>query len=59
MSDAETLANKAETAANDLAAVAKAGDDAKMQSSLQAINSACGACHMVHREGSPGSFKIK
>jgi hypothetical protein len=59
VSDAETLANKAESAANDLASAAKAGDEAKMQSSLQAINGACGACHMAHREGSPGSFKIK
>jgi hypothetical protein len=33
-SDAVTIAMNAETAANDLAAAAKAGDDAKMQSSL-------------------------
>src|SRR5262249_9779231 len=58
-SDAVTLAKNAESAANDLAAAAKAGDEAKMQSSLQAINGTCGACHMAHREGSPGSFKIK
>jgi hypothetical protein len=59
VSDAVTLAKNAEAAANDLAAAAKAGDDAKVQSSLQAINGACGGCHMAHREGSPGSFKIK
>lgn len=58
-SDAVTLSKTAETAANDLATAAKAGDEAKMQSSLQAINGTCGACHMAHREGSPGSFKIK
>jgi cytochrome c556 len=58
-SDAVNLAKTGETAANDLAAAAKAGDEAKMQSSLQAINSTCGSCHMAHREGSPGSFKIK
>ena len=57
--DAVTLSKTAETAANDLAAAAKAGDDAKVQSSLQAINGTCGACHMAHREGSPGNFKIK
>ena len=57
--DAETIAKKGETAAADLAAAAKAGDDAKIQSSLQAINGTCGACHMAHREGSAGSFKIK
>jgi hypothetical protein len=58
-SDAVTLSKTAETAATDLAAAAKAGDDAKMQSSLQAINGTCGACHTAHREGTPGSFKIK
>ena len=59
VSDAETLAKNAETAAKDLAGAAKAGDDAKMQSSLQAINGTCGACHSAHREGSGGNFKIK
>ena len=59
VSDAETIAKGAETAANDLAAAAKAGDDAKIQSSLQAVNGTCAACHKVHREGTPGSFKIK
>jgi hypothetical protein len=58
-SDAVTLAKTAETGATDLAAAAKAGDDAKMTSSLQAINGTCSACHMAHREGTPGSFKIK
>lgn len=58
-SDAVALAKTAETAANDLADAAKAGDEDKMQSSLKAINGTCGGCHMAHREGSPGSFKIK
>jgi hypothetical protein len=57
--DAIALAKTAETAANDLSAAAKAGDEAKMQSSLQAVNGTCAGCHMAHREGSPGSFKIK
>ena len=57
--DAVTLAKTAETSATDLSAAAKAGDEAKMQSSVQALNGTCGACHMAHREGSPGSFKIK
>src|ERR1041384_7053144 len=35
--DAIALSKTAETAANDLSAAAKAGDEAKMQSSLQAI----------------------
>jgi cytochrome c556 len=58
-SDAVNLAKTAETAANDIAAAAKTGDDAKIQSSVQELNRTCGACHMAHREGSPGSFKIK
>jgi len=58
-SDAVTIANNAESASNDLAAAAKAGDDAKMQSSFQAVGASCGACHMAHRGGSPGNFTIK
>jgi len=58
-SDAVGIAKGAETASNDLAAAAKAGDDAKMQASLATVNGACGMCHMAHREGVPGSFKIK
>jgi len=59
VTDAVEIAHKAETASNDLAAAANAGDDAKMQASLQTINGACGQCHSAHREGSPGSFKMK
>jgi cytochrome c553 len=59
VSDVETIAKNAESAANDLAAAAKAGDEAKMQSSLQAVNGSCGACHGAHREGSPGNYQIK
>ena len=58
-SDAVNLSKAAESAANDLAAAIKAGDDSKIQASLQAINGTCSGCHMAHREGSPGSFKIK
>jgi len=58
-SDAVAIAKGAETASNDLAAAAKAGDDAKMASAMQTINGACGNCHMAHRDGAPGSFKIK
>jgi cytochrome c556 len=59
VSDAVTLSKTAETASNDLAAALRAGDDTKIQASLQAINGTCGGCHMAHREGSPGNFKIK
>jgi len=58
-SDAVTVAKNGATASNDLAAAAEAGDEAKMASSLQAINETCGACHSAHRGGSPGSFTIK
>ncbi|HTW68063.1 MAG TPA: cytochrome c [Bryobacteraceae bacterium] len=58
-SDAVTIAKNGATASNELAAAANAGDEAKMESSLQTINGTCGACHRAHREGSPGSFKIK
>jgi hypothetical protein len=57
--DAVKLSKTAEAAAIDLAAAIKAGDDAKIQVSLQAINGTCSGCHMVHREGSQGNFKIK
>ena len=58
-SDAVTFAKKAETDSNELAAAAKAGDDAKVASSFQAMGAACGGCHMAHREGTPGNFTIK
>lgn len=57
--DAVAFSKTAENAANDIVTAAKAGDEAKMQSSIQAINGTCGGCHSAHREGSPGSFKIK
>ena len=58
-SDAVTIAKNGAAASNELAAAASAGDDAKMESSLQTINGTCGACHGAHREGSAGNFKIK
>jgi cytochrome c556 len=58
-SDAVTIAKSAESASNDLAAAAKAGDEAKEQSNLQTINGACGMCHMAHRAGEKGNFSIK
>ena len=58
-SDAVGYAKSAETASNDLAAAAKTGDDAKMQSSFATVGAQCGMCHMAHREGQPGSFKMK
>jgi len=57
--DAVTLSKTAQTAADDLAAAAKSGDETKMQASLKAINGTCGACHMAHREGTAPNYKIK
>jgi cytochrome c556 len=59
MSDAAGLAKSAQTASDSIAAAAKAGDDAKAESELQTLSGTCGQCHMAHREGSPGNFKIK
>jgi cytochrome c556 len=58
-SDAVGIAKSAESASMDLAAAAKAGDEAKEQASLQTIGGSCGQCHMAHRAGAPGSFSIK
>jgi mono/diheme cytochrome c family protein len=57
--DAVELSKKGHTALTELAAAAKAGDEAKVTSSMQAFGSTCSACHMAHREGSAGSYKIK
>jgi len=61
MADAAGMAKNAQMAASDLAAAAKGGDAAKIDSSLMAVNGTCGACHMAHRVAgdAPGTFKIK
>jgi cytochrome c556 len=61
MADAAGMAKNAQSAASDLASAAKAGDAAKMDSSLMAVNGSCGGCHMAHRVpgDSPGTFKIQ
>lgn len=58
-SDAVELSKKGQTALTELAAAAKAGDEAKITESMRAFGSTCMPCHSAHREGSPGSFKIK
>lgn len=57
--DAVELSKTGHTAAMELVAAAKAGDEAKIASSVQAINGTCGACHKTHREGSAGNYTIK
>jgi len=59
MSDAASIAQSAASASSDLAAAAKAGDDAKIASSMQEVNAACGTCHAAHRGGTAGSYTIK
>ena len=59
MNDAADLAKSAVTASDNIASAAKSGDDAKAESELQTLNGTCGQCHMAHREGSAGNFKIK
>ena len=57
--DAVQIARKGETAAHDLAAAGTANDADKMAASMQTINGTCGGCHMAHREGAAGAYKIK
>jgi hypothetical protein len=52
--DAVKFAETARDAAKDIAA--GTGDKA---ANLTKIQAQCGACHMAHREGSAGNFKIK
>ena len=57
--DAVNFANRAHTAA---AAVAKAAIEGNMNEAaaqVKNLQAACGGCYMAHREGTPGSFKIK
>ena len=36
-----------------------AGDFDKAAADAKTIGAACGGCHMAHREGAAGAFKIK
>ena len=57
--DAVNFANKAHTAAAAVAKAATAGNMDEAAAQVKNIQATCGGCHMAHREGSPGSFKIK
>ena len=57
--DAVAIAKKGESASHDLAAAGTANDADKMASAMQTINGTCGACHMAHRDGKAGDYKIK
>lgn len=57
--DAVNYAMKAHTAAAAIAKDASGGNFDQASADVKALQANCGGCHMAHREGSPGSFKIK
>lgn len=57
--DAVGFAQKAGAAAGAVAKSAAAGNLDQAASDAKGIGPNCGGCHMAHREGTPGSFKIK
>lgn len=57
--DAVNFATKAQTAAAAIAKDISAGNFDQAAADVKSLQSNCGGCHMAHREGSQGSFKIK
>ena len=57
--DAVAFAQKGQAAAAAVAKAASAGDMDAAAAELKNVQAACGGCHMAHREGTPGSFKMK
>lgn len=57
--DAVNFSMKAQTAAAAIAKDASAGNFDQAAADVKSLQSNCGGCHMAHREGSAGSFKIK
>jgi cytochrome c556 len=57
--DAVNFAMKAQTAAAAVAKDASAGNFDQAAADVKSLQANCGGCHMAHREGTPGSFKIK
>jgi cytochrome c556 len=57
--DAVNFAMKAQTAAAAIAKAATAGNLDEAAAQVKSLQANCGGCHMAHREGTPGSFKIK
>jgi cytochrome c556 len=57
--DAVNFAMRAQTAAAAVAKAATAGNLDEAGAQVKSLQSNCGGCHMAHREGTPGSFKIK
>jgi len=59
VSDAAALAQKGSTAAAAVAKAASGGDMDAAAAEVKNVQAACGGCHMAHREGTPGNFKMK
>jgi hypothetical protein len=57
--DAVNFAMKAQMAAAAVATAATAGNLDEAAAQVKSLQSNCAGCHMAHREGTPGSFKIK
>jgi len=57
--DAVNFAMKAQMAAAEIAKNASAGNFDQAAADVKSLQATCGGCHMAHREGAAGSFKIK
>jgi cytochrome c556 len=57
--DAVNFAMKGQMAAAAVAKAATAGNLDEAGAQVKNLQANCGGCHMAHREGTPGSFKIK
>jgi len=57
--DAVNFAMKGQMAAESIAKDASAGNFDQAAADVKSLQANCGGCHMAHREGSPGAFKIK
>ena len=57
--DAVNFAAKAQTAVAAIAKDVSAGNFDQAAADVKSLQANCGGCHMAHREGSQGSFKIK
>src|SRR5690349_16139064 len=57
--DAVNFSMRGETAAAAIAKDAAAGNFDQAAADVKSLQANCGGCHMAHREGTAGSFKIK
>jgi hypothetical protein len=57
--EAVNFAIKGQMAAASIAKDASEGNFDQAAADVKSLQANCGGCHMAHREGTPGSFKIK